>query len=275
MKRIGMGWIAGCWIVALAASGIAADLSGTVGACVDILPAFSSNLDVGMTIAGDAWTFSSATAIDVTPSLGIDESLQLTYDLDVIRFSATATMGIMPWSFGSAALSATLDLFQLTILEDEPHLSLDSSFAAGATLNGAVDVFADLTARLGLELGDHSLTSTTTLSLLPLGVTSALLAHVSLGNIRLAEEDGAATVSAHILVSQGVIPFAFSYAQLNATVSWQAMSLLNSITYYGDTSVLATSTATLVLEPVTIRVWGSYSSTSGQFSAGACVSVPW
>jgi hypothetical protein len=251
-------------------------MSGTIGASVDILPAFAVRSDIGVTVSGEAWTFSSRTTLTVMPTFGIDEALRFTYELDPVTFTATLDLGIVPLAFGGAALSASVALFDVEVFDEDPTLSINSAFRAGVELDGAFDAFADLTLRAIAGLADHSLTSTTTLSLLPFGITSTLLAKLSLGTATLGEGADAATLTTSASALVNLIPFGFSYAQITSTLKAGVFSVVATVTYYGGTSLLARLSATLDVDPITVTAWTSYHTTAANpFTLGASAIFAW
>ncbi|MEW5826983.1 MAG: hypothetical protein AB1778_09160 [Candidatus Bipolaricaulota bacterium] len=274
-QRWVFGLVVASW-AALSLSGTAAQIGGTVGASVGILPSFTAQLDAGVTVEGDAWSFSSDTTLGVAPTFGIDESLRFVYEVDPATFTATLGLGLLPWAFDGAALSASVDLFDVDVLDEDPTLSIDSTFNAGVELDGAFDAFADLTLRAIAGLADHSLTSATTLSLLPLGITSTLLGSLSLGTVTLGEGDDAATLTTSASALVNLIPFGFSYAQITSTLKAGVVSVVASLTYYGTTSFLVHLSATLDVEPVTLSAWMSYDTTAANlFTLGASATFAW
>ncbi len=274
-RRSTAAWVLLC-VSALAASGMAAEVSGTIGASADILPALAGRLHVGVTVGEDAWTFSSNTTLTVMPTFGIDESLRLVYELDPVTFTASLDLGVLPWAFSGAALSASVDLFDVEVFDEDPTLSVNSTFNAGVELDGAFDALADLTLRAIAGLADHSLTSTTTLSLLPFGITSTLLGKLSLGVASLGEGDDAATLATSASALVNLIPLGFSYAQITSTLEAGAVSVVATVTYYGGASLLARLSATLDVDPITVSAWTSYHTTAANsFTLGASATFAW
>lgn len=264
------------WVAAFAALGVAAEISGTIGANVGILPTFTASSDVSVTVEGDDWTFSSRTTLTVMPTFGINEALRFVYELDPVTFTATLDLGIVPLAFGGAALSASVALFDVEVFDEDPTLSINSAFRAGVELDGVFDAFADLTLRAIAGLADHSLTSTTTLSLLPFGITSTLLGSLSLGTVTLGEGDDAATLTTSAGVLVNLIPLGFSYAQITSTLKAGVVSVVATVTYYGGTSLLARLSATLDVDPFTVSAWTSYHTTAANpFTLGASASFAW
>jgi len=276
MRHIVVGVAVLLGLACVSVLGGAVEMRGTVGGSVDLLPSFGARLEGGVTLSGDAWTFGSGTTVDVIPLFGIDEILDFTYELGFATFAAQVAMEIVPWTFGSATLSATLELFGLEIAEEDPTVSLRSTFTVGALLDGRLDPFTDFSARIQVGLRDHSLTSTTTLSLLPLDIASTLLVHLSLGRWVFGDGDDAPTLSASTDVSLSLVPLGFSYVQIAATAGLGRLSLTNTVTYSGGASFLAQSTATVDLDPVVLKAWASYSSTAASgFAAGISASLAW
>jgi hypothetical protein len=261
-------------LFALALSGAAAQVSGTIGAAVQVLPSFSAESDVAVTISAEDWSIWSDTTFSLIPDFGIDEYLSLSYTMGIAAFSGVLSVGVVPWSFGYVDLSAAITLFDTTLNEKNPVLSALSTLTLGATIDGGFDPYATLYGRLSLD--QHWIASTTTLSLASLDLASGLLAYLSLGSVTLGDGENSIVVSAYGYVSQDLVPFAFSYAQLNAKVVIGAVSLLNTVTYYGGASFAAKSTATVTLDSFTLTIWSSYTSTaSDPFGLGASVSIPW
>ncbi|MFC2078093.1 hypothetical protein ACFLTM_04720 [Candidatus Bipolaricaulota bacterium] len=272
MKRRWMGVMALAMLCTMAAWGHAVQVGGTVEVGADVLPALGMAADLEVMLSGEAWSVSSDTNVPLVPTSEISESLLLSYDVDAVRFEASVALSLAPFSFGPMDVSATVGLLDLTVREEDPAAALSSDLTVGATFDETADPYVSLYTLLGL--GDHWLANTTTFDFEPLDVGTSLLAYLSLGTVNLG--DGGVTVTAYGYVSMGVVPFGFSYAQLNARVSFDGISILNTVTYSGETSFEATSTVTLDLDAVTVTVWGSYSSTaSDPFGVGASVSVPW
>jgi len=260
-------------VFAMAVAAQALDVSGTVDVVTDLYPTFATDVDFGVTVSGDAWTFTSDTYLDLFPTMAASEEIALIYDFDNLQLAANIFTTLVPLGFGSLDVSAAMDVLDITVGEDDPTITVSSNLTVGATISAAVGPYARLKTRL--SFGDHWLSNTTTVDFVPLDVASSLLGYLSFGEVRVA--DGAVTVTAYGYVSADVVPFGFGYAQINAKVAVETLEILNAVTYYGGTSFLAKSTVTLiVLDEITLKVWGSYSSTATDpFSAGASASLPW
>jgi hypothetical protein len=261
-------------MLAVTTGALAADFGGQVSFCVDLLPGVAARSELGLTASGSGWTLSSDTSMAMLPSFSVDESLTFVYDLTPLTLTASTTMGLIPLSFGSATLAANLDLLSVTLIEEDPNVAFNSGITAGAVYSGGITLYADLDGRLRVQLGEHSLVSTTTLSLLPFGLTSTVLMSIFLGSLTMGE--GGVSLENSISLMQSVVPFAFSYIQLNSTADWGSLSLHNVFSYFGGGTVQLRSTLSMQWEPVTMWVWGSYDSTaSARWTAGLCASLSW
>ncbi len=266
--------IVGLLVLAVITGGLAADFSGQVSFCLDLLPGVAARSELGLTASGTDWTLSSDTSIAILPSFGVDESLTFVYDLAPFKLTAGATIGLIPLSFGSASLEANFDLLSVNLAEEDPTVTFSSGISGGAVYSGGVTAFADLDGRLRVQLGEHSLVSTTTFSVWPVGLTSTILVHVALGNLRMGEDGVSLENSISLL--QSVVPFALSYVQLNSKADWGSTSLHNVVSYFGGGTVQIRSTLRVQWEPITAWVWGSYHSTaSARWTAGLCASFTW
>ena len=250
----------------------AVEIRGTVGVGADVLPDFSLDADVNVTVSGEDWQLISNTHADLLPAFGGTKRFTFSYDLEVLRIGASAAFSLAPIGFTQADVYGTVDLFDLTLGEADPSVLVSSDLTVGTTLNAAIDPYARASTRL--TFGDHWLSNTTTLTFIPFDVASSLLGYASFGTFDVA--DGAVTVTAYGYLALSLIPFDFSYVQANAKVAVDGVSILNTVTYYGGTSFMVKSTATIDLDPVTVKFWGSYSSTATDpFGLGLSASVGW
>ena len=250
----------------------AVEIRGTVGVGAEILPDLLLDADINVTFSGEDWQLRSDTNIGLFPAFGGIKRLTFSYDLEVLRIGANAAFALSPIGFTRADLYGTVDLLDPTLGEGEPNVLVSSDLTIGTMLNGGFDPYARVSTRF--TFGDHWLSNTTTATFIPFDVVSSLLGHVSFGTFDVA--DGAVTVTAHGTFALSLIPFDFSYVQANAKVMVDGVSILNTVTYYGGTSFMVKSTATIDLDPVTVKIWGSYSSTATDpFGLGLSASVGW
>lgn len=301
MKRnVCLGLIA-LWLAALAASGAAVDMRGTVGAAIDLLPTLAGRALLNLTASGEAWTLSSDTTLNLFPAFGVRETVSLVYTAGPAELTAQASVDLIPWAFNYAKLMGTLDLFSTDLRDAAPEASLGASFTAGVDLLDELNPFAQFVARANISYEELTVRHTTTLSLLPLGLTSQLVASLTLGNITLIStttwsyppsslastllariqfeggaldhaHEGAATVSASAELLQSIIPFAFSYARVSATITAEPYSLEGSVTYSGGTEFQLRVTAAAQLERLKLEAWLSYNPTA-EAPVGAGVSA--
>ncbi len=272
MRRRWMVWALLSAVCLLATAAQAVEIGGTLGTGVDLLPAFGANADLEITLSGDTWSLSSDTNVDLAPAFGGTETLSLAYDLEIAQLAADVAFAFAPLGFAGAEASVEVRLLDLTVREEEPAIALMTNLTIGTTLDGAVDPYARIYSKL--SLGSHWLSNTTKLSFIPFDVASSLLAYLSFGEF--VAGDGGVTVTAYGYISLDIVPLDFGYVQANAEVTVDGITILNSVTYYGDTSFLAMSTVTLDLAPVTVEIWGSYSTSAADaFAVGASASFSW
>jgi len=249
----------------------AVGISGNVGVCADVLPSFALDAGFDVTVFDDAWSITSNTNVYMIPAWGAAETLSLAYDLDFARLAASLSMAFAPFS-ATGDVSATLDLFSLALREEDPVANLSSSLTIGTSINAAVAPYARLYTML--SLGSHWLSNTTTINVIPFGVTSSLLGYASFGQFSVAED--AVTVTAYGYVSLGIVPFAFNYVQANADVALDGISIRNSVTYWGGSTLDVSSTLTVDLDPVTLTLWASFTpGGTDPFSIGVCGDFAW
>jgi hypothetical protein len=250
----------------------AIEMSGTVEAGVDLLPAFGVEVDLETSLSGEAWSVLSETYVPMIPLFGASESLTMSYDLDVAQLEVDVDASLVPLSLVTVDASVTVGLFEREIPEVDPVASLSSDLILGAVFDGAVDPYISVYTLL--SHGSSWLSNTTTLSLGPVDLAASLLAYLSLGTAGLGESG--VTVTTYGYVSTDVIPLDFSYAQLNVLLNAAGSSVLGTVTYYGGESFVAKTTVTLDLDTLAIGVWGSYTSTSSDpVGFGVSVSIPW
>ncbi len=291
MIRNGVVGLLAVFLAAFTVLGSAVEMRGAIGASIELLPTLAGSSLLNITASGEAWTFSSDTSISFFPAFGVQETLSFVYTTGPAELTAQASMALSPWAFNSGKLMATLDLFKAELRDDAPQVSLDASFSGGVDLNEDLSPFAQFTARALMDVAEHSLRFTTTLSLLPLGVASQLVANLSLGNISLISttslsfapfgitstllgrisfedgalddaQDGAVTVSAYAELLQSIVPLSFSYARVSGTVTAEPYSLEGSVTYYGEAAFHVGVVAAAQLEHLKLEAWASYSSTA-------------
>ena len=259
------------FLLVSAGAAFAVGISGSVGVCADVLPSFALDASFDVTVFDDAWSITSSTGVSLLPAWGATEAIWLAYDLDVIQLAASLSMAFAPFS-AAGDVSATLDLFSLSLSEEDPVANLSSSLTIGTSINAAIAPYARLYTML--SLGSHWLSNTTTINVIPFGVTSSLLGYASFGQFSVA--DDAVTVTAYGYVSLGVVPFSFNYVQANADVALDGVSIRNSVTYWGGTSFGVSSTLTIDLDPVTLTLWASFTpGGTDPFAIGVCGDVAW
>lgn len=271
-RRMVLGSAAVC-LVAVYALCSAMSIDGSFSACVDVLPVLSPRVDLGINWSGEAWSLTSGTTAVLAPGLRISEELEFRYGLERISVSSGVGMTLIPWAFGSAHLSVSADLLDLVLSEDNPEVIAHATISGGTAFDGGLASFADLTGRVGMAFPTIDVTSTTILSLLPLGVASSVLAQVSLGTIQWGEEGD--ELKNTLSVQLSLIPFSLTYIQLSSSGQLGVLSIQNTVTYFGGASLLARSTITVLLwDVVSLRLWGSYHSTAtDRLGAGLCASV--
>ena len=267
-----MGFLVLVTLCSLMLPAQAVEIRGTVGVGAEILPDFELDADFGVTFSGDDWQLTSNTHLGLLPAFSGTERITLSYDLDFLKLGASASTTFVPFAFGQVDVYVTVDLFDLTVGEGDPNILVSSDLTVGTTLNGAFDPYARVSTRF--TIGDHWLSNTTTLSFIPFDVASSLLGYVLFGVFDVA--DGAVTVTSYGYLSLALVPFDFSYVQANAKVAVDGVSILSSVTYYGNTSVTVRSTVTIDLDPVTVKIMGSYNSVATDpFGLGLSASVGW
>ena len=250
----------------------AVEIRGTAAVGTEILPAFGLDADFGVTFSGENWQLMSNTNIGLLPAFAGTERITFSYDLDFLKLGASAFTTFVPFAFGQVDVHGTLDLFDLAVGEEDPSLVVSADLTVGTKFNGAIDPYARVSTRF--TVGDHWLSNTTTVSFIPADVPSSLLGYVLFGTFDVA--DGAVTVTTYGYLSTGLVPFDFTYVQANAKVAVEGMSILNSVTYHGNTSVTVRSTVTIDLDPVTVKIMGSYNSAAPDpFGLGLSASVGW
>jgi len=266
-----LGVLAAFWLVATSAGAV--EISGTVDVGADLLPTLGIDADVGIVVAGESWSVSSTTGFGLLPAFTADEAIALSYTLDRIRLAANASFAIAPDpSSAQAGASATIDLFDAAIREADPAVALSADGTIGATIDETVDPYARLLTQL--SFGNHWVSNTTSLSFSPLDVASSVLAYFSLGSFALDED--VVTVTFSCSIAAGLVPLAFSYAKLDALASIGQVSILTSVTYMGETTFIASSQATVTLDPVTLAIWGSYTSVGDDpFAVGITAGTSW
>ena len=265
-----LGGLVSLFVVALSTG--AMEFSGTVEVSADLLPALGADADFGIVIAGETWSISSNTTFDLAPTFAADEEIALSYDADILRFAANASFALAPDPSARGGASITIDLLDTTIREADPAVSLSADGTIGATIDEIVDPYATISTRLGI--GSHWVSNTTSFGFTPFDVTSSLLAYVLLGSFSVAEDAVSVTLSGS--ASIGLVPLAFSYARFDAPIGIGDISILNSVTYMGEMSFLASSKVTVAIAQMTLAVWGSYTSTGDDpFAVGVTLGTSW
>jgi len=268
-------WLGGLALVALCTMAVpswAAEISGVVEFGAELLPALGVDAEVDVELSGEAWSVLSEADIPLVPGTSVDELLTMSLDLDAVRLEAEIGMSFPPFEMGSIDVAAAVGVLDATILEDDPAASLSSDLAIGAVFDGAFGPYAGLETLLVVD--SHWLWNETTLTLDPLDVASNALAYLTTDSISCV--DGRLTITGYAYVSASVVPLGFSYAQLNALVSVDEGSLLNTVTYLGGDSFTAKATLTLDLDDIDVAFWGSFtSSATDPFGFGVVVSFSW
>ncbi len=255
----------------LAASAEAVEISGSIGLGADVLPAFNLDADFEVTVSDDAWSISSGTNVDLLPAFGVTEQISLTYSLDPVRLAASLSMAFAPFD-ATGDISAAMDLFTLTLREEDPAIAVSSELTLGVSIDAALDPYAQFYTLI--SLGNHWLSNTTTVTFIPFGATSSVLAYLSLGEFSIA--DGDVIVTPYGYVALDVVPFGFNYVQANADVAVDGISIRNSVTYWGDTTFDVSSTLTIDLDPVTLTLWASFApGGTDLFAVGASAGFSW
>jgi len=251
----------------------ASTIDVSFSACIDVLPALSPRVELGITWSGEAWSLTSGTSAVFAPGFELREDLEFRYVWEGISLSAGVDAAVVPWALGIAHASLSADLLELIVLEEDPELIVQVSAAGGATIDAGVVPFAELIGRLTMAFSSIDLTSTTTFSVLPLGLSSSLLLQVSLGTIQWG--DDGYELKNTFSVQLSVIPLSLTYIQLTSNGQLGAVSVQNTLSYFGGGGVLVNSTVTLTLwEVVSVRIWSSYHSTAAdRLRAGLCASV--
>ena len=94
-----MVWALLSAVCLLATAAQAVEIGGTIGAGVDLLPAFGADADLEITLSGDTWSLSSDTNVDLTPAFGGTETLSLAYDLEIAQLAADVAFAFAPLGF--------------------------------------------------------------------------------------------------------------------------------------------------------------------------------
>lgn len=271
-RRVAWGSSVVCLVVVCALCS-ARTVDGSFSACVDLLPVFSPQANVGITWSGEAWSLTSGTTAFFAPGFRIREELEFRYGMERIDVSAGVGMNVLPWAFGAAHVSVAANLLDMILSEDNPQVSARVTISGGTSFDGGMASFADLTGRLTMAFSTIDLTSTTTFSVLQLGVSSSLLLQASLGTIRWGDDED--ELKNTLSIQHSVIPFSLTYIQLVSSGQLGAVSVHNTISYFGGASVLIRSSIAYMLwDVVSLRLWGSYHSTAtDRMGAGLCASV--
>ena len=271
----GRRWVAVTALVIACAGtvwGGGVEIDGTAEMGADLLPTFSTFVDLDMTISGETWEVESEAEISVTPSFGGSLGLEAEMDLDFVELKLEAEVDLDPFELESVDAYAAVDLFRWEIRKDDPEMRLSSNFLIGAVFEDGVDPYAGLKTRL--HYADHKLTNTTTVSLINLDVASELEADLDFGRFELGEIGVAVKVYGD--VSTDLIPFDFSRARLNVKLLMGDWSILNRVTYRGGDSFVGKIKVELNLGKADVAAWASYSTTSSTpFDLGVSASVVW